>query len=206
MGPGGSGTGFAAFDRLRALRSFDFAGTGRGTGFPVRTRNCIKGRAEARSAALTTIRYVTELDAASPSGFARAERPKERGLARGAKGEFAASLSTIEPVSRFLSTGSGAALLRRAGCSPLGERQRGGLSCLNFPTPFCTVSACFRSTGYKAAPECAKAFPTRRLKRKGPPPHEERRPHLVAFRKSREEFLWVICQRLPRVDGSHHRQ
>ena len=40
----GSGPGFAAFDRLRALRSFDFEGTGRGTGLPVRTRNWIKGR------------------------------------------------------------------------------------------------------------------------------------------------------------------
>lgn len=35
----GSGPGFAAFDSLRALRSSGLAGTGRGTGLPVRTRN-----------------------------------------------------------------------------------------------------------------------------------------------------------------------
>jgi hypothetical protein len=39
-------------------------------------------------------------------------------LCGGCKGQFHSQPETIQPVSRFLSTGSGAALLRRAGLRP----------------------------------------------------------------------------------------
>ena len=68
------------------------------------------------------------------NGLFRAEQGtgprKKRGLAEGCKGQQRRQFSPIRLVSKSLSTGSGAALLRRAGCSLLGEAKRGSfLSC-----------------------------------------------------------------------------
>ena len=98
VGPGGSGPGFAAFDRLRALRSSDFAGTGRGTGFSGPNKELDQGES----------REVT----ASSAGIARAEGKEEAW--RGG----AAAAATVHQLSHTISS---APIVQRSCCTDLGR-------------------------------------------------------------------------------------
>jgi hypothetical protein len=94
------------FDRLRALRSSALAGTGRGTGFsgPNKELAAREGEAAARA----------RPDSRLYAGW----RGRKKRLSGGCKGQQRGQFSPIRPVSNFLSTGSGAALLRRVGLRP----------------------------------------------------------------------------------------